>query len=269
VAEPGGVAVLTRTDPLTYLHVNALRARFEVRQVIYEHPGPGYLPRQLTRRVRRLGLLTVLDQGLYVAFDRLSVRRRSRARIQQLLAAFDTTPPGPEVPQLVVRSINDEAVAQALDRARPQVCVVSGTSLLKPRLLEKAPVFLNVHAGLTPRYRGAHGAYWAVWEGRPDLAGVTVHQVDRGIDTGGIVAQALIAVAPDDTPRTLVAKQLAASVPLLLDAVERALAGELTTYRLDDLESRLWYPPTASSYLRYRRQLARLARDGRLAQDSA
>jgi methionyl-tRNA formyltransferase len=141
------------------------------------------------------------------------------------------------------------------------VGVVAGTSILQPRLLAAAPVFLNIHAGLTPRYRGAHGAFWAVMEGRPDLAGVTVHVVDQGIDTGGIVEQAAIRIEPDDTPRTLVAKQYLAAWPLLAGAVRAALDGRLAARRRDDLESRLWYSPTPGSYWQYRRQLRKITRN--------
>ncbi|MBI3760641.1 MAG: formyl transferase, partial [Chloroflexi bacterium] len=130
----------------------------------------------------------------------------------------------------------------------------------KAAVLAKAPCFLNIHAGITPRYRGAHGAFWAVYEGRPELAGVTVHLVDTGVDTGSIVAQTAIEIDPrSDTPRTLVAKQYLAGAPLTVQAVEQALAGRLQTTQRSDLESRLWYSPTPSSYWRFRRRLARLA----------
>ena len=53
-------------------------------------------------------------------------------------------------------------------------------------------------AGITPLYRGVHGAYWALAEGRRDLCGVTVHRVDAGIDTGEVLAQVLIDPTPQD-----------------------------------------------------------------------
>ncbi len=265
MAEPGGVVILTYRHPLQYLLVNQLAGRFPVRCVIYERQGAGKLARLLARRAKRLGWGTALAQVAYAGWDRLAVQRRSARRIEELLRDFDMTPPGAQLPQMEVESHNGDDTAGALAAIRPQVVVLAGAPILQPHILEKAPVFLNVHAGITPRYRGAHGAFWAVWEGQPDLAGVTVHVVDRGIDTGGIVAQATIAPSADDTPRTLVAKQTAAAVPLLIEAVRQALDGQLTTYRRDDLESRLWYPPTPLSYLRFRRQLARLARSGQLA----
>ena len=42
-----------------------------------------------------------------------------------------------------------------------------------------------MHAGITPQYRGVHGGYWAVVNNDPEHCGVTIHFVDKGIDTGG------------------------------------------------------------------------------------
>ena len=77
-----------------------------------------------------------------------------------------------------------------LDSLRPDLVVVHGTRIISARVLASAgcPV-VNMHAGITPRYRGVHGGYWALAEQHPDWVGTTVHLVDAGIDTGGILAQ--------------------------------------------------------------------------------
>lgn len=258
MAEPGRVAVLTNRQPLHYLLIRHLAERFDVGPVIYERQGLVRSVRLMARRSKRIGWGTVVGQLAFIAWDRWYERRRLRERIGRMLAGYDCTPPGAGLPQIEVDSISDEAAAQALEAAAPDVCVVSGTSILQANVLRQARVFLNIHAGITPRYRGAHGAFWAVYEGRPDLAGVTVHVVDAGIDTGGIVAQAPIQVAVDDTLRTLVVKQYLAALPLIVDAVRQALNGTLTVTQRDDLESRLWYSPTPADYWRFRRQLSRL-----------
>jgi folate-dependent phosphoribosylglycinamide formyltransferase PurN len=266
VAETGGVAVLTYRRAWQYAVVNTLAAHCDVRLVIYERQTAATALRMLARRVRRAGIGRVAAQLAYIALDRLWLQAASQPAIRRMLAAHNTNPPPPSLPQLEVASINDEAVAEALRAAQPAVVVVSGTSLIQRRILALAPVFLNMHTGITPRYRGAHGAFWAVWEGRPDLAGVTVHLVDAGIDTGAIVAQAAIALEAGDTPRTLAVRQTLAGVPLLVDAAQAALDNSLTTRRRADLESRLWQTPTPLAYLQFRRQLALLARAGQLGQ---
>ncbi|WP_279341247.1 formyltransferase family protein [Geothrix mesophila] len=53
----------------------------------------------------------------------------------------------------------------------------------------RVPV-MNLHSGITPKCRGQVGGYWALVNGDPDHAGVTVHLVDAGVDTGDVICQA-------------------------------------------------------------------------------
>jgi folate-dependent phosphoribosylglycinamide formyltransferase PurN len=52
--------------------------------------------------------------------------------------------------------------------------------------------FVNIHVGITPKYRGVHGTYWALVNNDVENSGVTVHFVDEGIDTGNIINQAIV-----------------------------------------------------------------------------
>ena len=79
--------------------------------------------------------------------------------------------------------------------------------------------------GSRPATAGVHGGYWALREGRPDLAGSTVHLVDPGIDTGGILAQTTFTPDGADSIATYPFLHLACAIPLLLDQVDAVLAG--------------------------------------------
>src|SRR6185295_1772991 len=85
--------------------------------------------------------------------------------------------------------------------------------LLRPEFLALFGSVLNLHPALLPYNRGAHPNVWSIVDGTP--AGVTLHHVDPGIDTGDIVAQAEVTVEPVDTGETLYAKLEAASLDLL------------------------------------------------------
>jgi methionyl-tRNA formyltransferase len=117
---------------------------------------------------------------------------------------------------------------------------------------------LNLHMGITPRYRGVHGGYWALADGRPDLAGTTVHLVDEGIDTGGILGQATFEASPCDSIATYPALHVACGLPMLIDAAGRLLDGVAATPvapLAGAEESQLRWHPTAWGYLarRFRR----------------
>jgi phosphoribosylglycinamide formyltransferase 1 len=238
----------------SYTLINDLSTHFTVGAVVFE---ASKLKQLLRYRLKTLGWWVVANQLAFVAFDRAVIRRRSRGRIDALLRGYDDSPPDERLRCVDVETVNSPAVRELLAAVGPGCVVVSGTGIIGRKTLAAGPPFLNIHVGITPRYRGVHGGFWAVVEGRPDLAGVTVHEVDAGVDTGGIVAQAAIVVDGDDTFRTLPVKQYIAGLPLMREAVTAVLAGALAPYTRDDLESRQWYSPTFADYARFIRRLPR------------
>src|SRR5215470_9599709 len=89
---------------------------------------------------------------------------------------------------------------------------VSFGYVLRPEFLALFGSVLNLHPALLPHNRGAHPNVWSLVESTP--AGVTLHHVDPGVDTGDIVAQAEVPVEPVDTAETLYARLEAASLAL-------------------------------------------------------
>ncbi len=238
----------------SYTLINHLAAHYPVGAVVFE---ASKLKKLLRYRLKKLGWWTVANQLAFVAYDRAVIRPRSRGRIDALLRDYDDSPPDERLRCVDVETVNSEAVRALLAEVEPGCVIVSGTGIIGLKTLAAVPTFINIHVGITPRFRGVHGGFWAVVEDRPDLAGVTVHQVDAGVDTGGIIAQATIDVEPTDTFRTLPVKQYLAGLPLLRLAVADALAGTLTSTTRDDLESRQWYSPTFADYVRFIRRLPR------------
>jgi phosphoribosylglycinamide formyltransferase-1 len=248
------IVVMASRSRTSYTLINHLADQFEIGLVIFEASKMGKL---LRYRLKALGWWIVANQLAFVAYDRAVIRPRSRPKIDALLADYDDSPPDSRLHCVDVPTVNSPDVRALLAEVMPGCVVVSGTGIIGKKTLAAAPVYCNIHVGITPRYRGVHGGFWAIAEDRPDLAGVTVHQVDPGVDTGGIIAQATIKVEPDDTFRTLPVKQYIAGLPLMAEAAHAALSGTLETYTRDDLESRQWYSPTLPDYLRFIRRLPR------------
>ena len=78
---------------------------------------------------------------------------------------------------------------------------------------------INVHPALLPYNRGAYSNVWSIIEGMP--AGVTIHYIDRGIDTGDIIAQREVPVTHTDTGKTLYKKLEFESLSLFKDTWPR------------------------------------------------
>jgi peptidoglycan/xylan/chitin deacetylase (PgdA/CDA1 family) len=83
---------------------------------------------------------------------------------------------------------------------------------------------LNLHKGKVPEYRGQPAGFWEIYDGQ-SLAGVTVHFVDEGLDTGDIVGEACVSVHPKDSPYTLRRKLDIQGAALLASCVSQVVEG--------------------------------------------
>jgi methionyl-tRNA formyltransferase len=99
----------------------------------------------------------------------------------------------------------DAAVARdALAAARPQVIVVAAYGLILPRWVLDLPAYgcLNIHASLLPRWRGAAPIHRAI-EAGDSCTGITIMQMDEGLDTGDMLLTQDEPIHPDDTTGSL------------------------------------------------------------------
>ena len=202
----------------------------------------------LRGRARRKGATFAVGQAAFMAFQRLQ-RLYAGARIEAIKRAFqlDSGAIATEVKRM--GDVNSEACRSFFRAQRPSVVLVMGTRLIEGATLRAANApFVNYHAGITPKYRGVHGAYWARAMGDSANCGVTVHLIDKGIDTGAILYQARIVPESQDNFSTYPYLQLAAGLPLLARAGEDASSGKLAPIKVD-LPSKLWSHPTLWSYL--------------------
>ncbi|MCW2615549.1 MAG: phosphoribosylglycinamide formyltransferase [Frankiales bacterium] len=120
------------------------------------------------------------------------------------------------------RAAWDTALADAVVAHEPDLVVCAGfMRLLGPGFLSRFPQrVVNTHPSLLPAFPGRHAARDALAYG-VTLAGVTVHLVDEGVDTGPVVAQAAVPVLPGDDEAALQSRIQDVERPLYVDAVGR------------------------------------------------
>jgi methionyl-tRNA formyltransferase len=117
----------------------------------------------------------------------------------------------------------------ALDRvcaARPDALVVAAYGLILPQpLLDCAPHgAINIHASLLPRWRGAAPIQRALLAGDAE-SGISIMQMDAGLDTGPVLAQRAVAIAPDEDAASLHDKLAALGAEMIVAALEDVAAG--------------------------------------------
>lgn len=246
----GPLVLLAGPGYATDIVANFLDARVPDLFVIVEHP-PSRL-QMARRRARRVGWISVAGQILFVAALFPVLRHLAARRRADVLgaASVDMTH---RTPVRSVRSVNDEQTVALLASLQPALVVVQGTRIIATGVLESVgcPV-INMHAGITPRYRGVHGGYWALAEQHPEWVGTTVHLVDPGIDTGGILAQTTFDVTGKDSIATYPDLHLVHGLPLLGAEVDNVMAGRQPEPRATSIApggSGLYYHPTLWGYL--------------------
>jgi phosphoribosylglycinamide formyltransferase 1 len=133
--------------------------------------------------------------------------------------------------QFASREAFDAALADAVDAHQPSLIVLAGfMRVLTPGFVSRyAGRLLNIHPSLLPAFPGLHTHRRAL-EAGVRLHGATVHFVSEQVDSGPIVAQAVVPVRPDDTEEALAARVLAQEHLLLPRCVRWVLDGRV---RLD------------------------------------
>jgi methionyl-tRNA formyltransferase len=109
--------------------------------------------------------------------------------------------------------------------------------------------FINTHLGITPKYRGVHGGYWSLANNDKANCGVTVHLVDSGIDTGGVLYQSKILPTKKDNFATYTYYQIGEGIIFMKKAITDFANSQLKETIPNVSESKLWYHPTIWTYL--------------------
>ncbi|MEO7800524.1 MAG: formyl transferase [Ginsengibacter sp.] len=232
----------------TNIVFNALQKAFGVTLVIIEEKERTSI--FIKRRIRRLGLFKVLGQISFEIFIAKPLKFVSKKRRSEIIIEndLDTT----EIPlnvQKNVKSINSEETIELLKNINPDLIVVNGTRIISKKVLSRVSCkIINTHAGITPKYRGVHGMYWALANHDKENSGVTVHFVDEGIDTGNIIYQRQVLPTMADNFSTYPLLQLAEGIEILLQAVN-SYFNESIIVEKNYAQSNLWYHPTMWTYI--------------------
>ena len=142
------------------------------------------------------------------------------------------------IPVLQPTKIKTQEFRDELAAYRPDVTIVAAYGRILPlSLLTLAPHgCINVHGSLLPAYRGAAPIQWAVINGDSET-GVTILQMDEGMDTGDILLTAALPIGDEDTAGTIFPKLAELGGATLLKALALLKRGELTATPQDNTKA--------------------------------
>ena len=135
---------------------------------------------------------------------------------------------------------NNEEFRAQLTALHPDAIIVVGYGRIIPQWMLDLPPLgnINLHASLLPKYRGAAPIQWAIASGET-VTGVTTMRIDAGLDTGDILLQKELPIAPDDTAETLAPRLAAIGADLIVETLQGLQSGALQPRRQDDSQSSL------------------------------
>ena len=135
---------------------------------------------------------------------------------------------------------NNDEFRQQLTALRPDAIIVVGYGRIIPPWMLDLPPFgnLNLHASLLPKYRGAAPVQWAIARGE-SLTGVTSMRIDTGLDTGDILLQRELPIAPEDTAETLSPKLATVGADLMVETLRGLASGNVQARPQDHAKATL------------------------------
>ena len=132
-------------------------------------------------------------------------------------------------------TIKSDSAQEFLKRIAPDaVVIIAYGQIIPARLLTLPRIgWINLHASLLPRYRGAAPIHWAIANGET-TTGLTTMQIDAGMDTGPTLLQHELEIGPDETSPELAARMSEIGAGLIVDSLLRLDRGEISPQPQDN-----------------------------------
>jgi len=132
----------------------------------------------------------------------------------------------------------NEDVCAVFEALSPDACVVIAYGKILPQWLLDIPRLgcINVHASLLPKYRGAAPINWAIAKGERET-GVTIMQMDAGMDTGPMLAKRSVGIGSDETAPELSLRLAELGADLLSETLAQLAAGDLRPISQEDRDA--------------------------------
>ncbi len=156
--------------------------------VLSENNGPKL--NRIKREIRRVGIIRFLDVACFRLYYRLflasSDSNWEREELAKIRGKYGEADEG-RVRTLVTHSPNSAEAENFIRDLQPDIVIARCKVILKKRIFSLAKAAtLVMHPGICPEYRNAHGCFWALARGDIGKVGMTLLQIDEGIDTGPV-----------------------------------------------------------------------------------
>ena len=240
-----------RSSALSRWIANSLSRSSQIDAIVIEG-GRSARGRKLRRTFRDTSWWQFPTRGLDLAAVALYGRLAERHLQSQLLAPSGITEFPKDLPLHHVDDGNEPRCAELLEELAPDVLLVTGTSILKPQILDIPRRYaLNIHGGIVPEYRNVHSDFWALNNGDYDKVGISIIHLDPGIDSGAVALRKTVDVVQSESVFEVKCKLARVAAEAAQEALRRAEAGDLPRQSQDAGQVGFFRAPTARQLLAF------------------
>ena len=226
---------------------HALKEAAGIEAVILEQPVS---KKELAKnRIKKTGFVPVMGQVLFSTLAVPLLKLQSQKRKAYLVNKYGLNSHDFSSKIYKVQSVNEEACLKAINLLQPDIIVVNGTRIISKKILQSTnAIFVNMHVGITPYYRGSHGGYWALRNKDAGNFGTTIHLIDAGIDTGAIIKQVFVKPDKPDNFATYPVLQASVGIEALKEVITNMIAGNYKTI-MNSEKGNMYFQPTLWQYV--------------------
>lgn len=143
-----------------------------------------------------------------------------------------------QIPVLTPVKIKAAEAVEELKQYPADIFVVAAFGQILSEEILNMPKYgcINIHASLLPKYRGAAPIQWSIIDGEEET-GITIMQMDKGLDTGDILFQKKVAITAEETGESLFDKLAFTGAEFVVEALERIEKGDVHPIKQEDEKS--------------------------------
>ena len=252
------VLICHHDEPLNRFALARWMASFtELAAIIVVREPQARLKRRVRREIERVGILRFVDVLGFRLYQRLALAKTDAAWTDATLSALLQR--YPDVPAtcrvLETSSPNSAETLKLLEEVQPDLIVARCKTILKEQVfgIAKKGTFV-MHPGVCPEYRNAHGCFWALANRDLNNVGMTLLQIDKGVDTGPVYGY--YGCDFDELRESHVVIQSRVvfdNLDALRAKIEEIVSGKAQRIDISGRQSRAWGQPWLTSYLRWKR----------------
>lgn len=213
-------------------------------------------PIAILKYLKISGMYYVIAQAIKQEFFKFGSLIYRQLHIQQpssVFFSFRTMANRYSIPIYKTKNVNNKNSLNFIKNLEPDLLVsVFFNQILGKKLLRISRNCINIHPAYLPNYRGMSPVFWALANDE-SCAGVTVHYIDEGIDTGEIIYQQKIPISPNDTEHSLYFKCCEAGTSLLLKALMYIEYGNVKLRDIKNKEGSYFSLPTKQAVRQFRK----------------